>query len=198
MTVIAVASVGSRVEVDGETGFIDQVKHPSWWDENCPPPEAGDRLHVVVLDASREEPRFSALQRDIDMGRHLRDTEARDHPGRAGTAPQKAGSGGSPHMDSSPAAELQIHSVEDGGATPAVCIVRCMGGVVRTGQRFTTPPAVAVTGDPVLLSLDWIKCYERTVDFIHPPWNAKVGLSGSGVNSLTRGIILTALADEGP
>lgn len=82
VTVIAVASVGSRVEVvgsrvevDGGTGFIDQVKHPSWWDENCPPPKAGDRLHVVVLDASREEPRLSALQRDIDMGRHLRATE---------------------------------------------------------------------------------------------------------------------------
>ncbi|MFD4942244.1 hypothetical protein ACFWNT_06805 [Streptomyces sp. NPDC058409] len=74
VTVTSVASVGSRVEVDGEIGFIDQVQHPSWWDENCAPPKAGDRLHVVVLDASREEPRFSALQRDIDIARRLRGT----------------------------------------------------------------------------------------------------------------------------
>lgn len=72
VTVIAVAPVGSTVEADGETGFIDQVKHPSWWDEDTPPPQVGDELHVVVLDASREEPRFSALQRDTDIARRLR------------------------------------------------------------------------------------------------------------------------------
>ncbi|MER5279866.1 hypothetical protein ABT025_29585 [Streptomyces sp. NPDC002809] len=73
VTVIAVAAVGSKVDANGETGFIDQVKHPSWWDESSAPPRAGDRLHVVVLDASREEPRFSALQLDIDIARRLRD-----------------------------------------------------------------------------------------------------------------------------
>jgi ribosomal protein S1 len=75
VTVIAVAPVGAKVEVDGETGFIDQVKHPSWWDENTAAPKVGDRLHVVVLDASREPPRFSALQRDIEIARQLRDTD---------------------------------------------------------------------------------------------------------------------------
>jgi len=29
-------------------------------------------MHVVVLDASREPPRFSALERDIDIARRLR------------------------------------------------------------------------------------------------------------------------------
>ncbi|WP_406093390.1 hypothetical protein [Streptomyces sp. NBC_01013] len=74
VTVIAVAPVGSKVDAAGEIGFIDQVKHPSWWDESSPRPQVGDRLHVVVLDASREEPRFSALQPDIDIARRIRDT----------------------------------------------------------------------------------------------------------------------------
>ncbi|MEV0277487.1 hypothetical protein AB0I22_14035 [Streptomyces sp. NPDC050610] len=74
VTVVAVAPVGAKVDVDGATGFIDQVKHPSWWDENAAPPQVGDTLHVTVLDASREPPRLSALQRDIDIARRLRGT----------------------------------------------------------------------------------------------------------------------------
>ncbi|WP_405618551.1 hypothetical protein [Streptomyces sp. NBC_00076] len=77
VTVIAVASVGVQVEVDGGgVGFVDQVKHSSWWDENTAPPQVGDRLHVVVLDAGREPPRFSALQQDIDVARRLRSDDA--------------------------------------------------------------------------------------------------------------------------
>ncbi|MFJ6940560.1 hypothetical protein [Streptomyces sp. NPDC101132] len=76
VTVVGVAPVGARVEVDGMSGvfgFIDQVKHPSWWDASVPPPQEGDRLHVCVLDATREPyPRFSALQTDIDIARRLR------------------------------------------------------------------------------------------------------------------------------
>ncbi|MEV6836448.1 hypothetical protein AB0N17_18350 [Streptomyces sp. NPDC051133] len=73
MTVVAVASVGAAVETDGETGFIDQAKHPSWWDQNIAPPRVGDELHAVVLDAGREPPRLSALPRDIAIARRLRD-----------------------------------------------------------------------------------------------------------------------------
>jgi hypothetical protein len=73
VTVVAVAPVGAKVDADGETGFIDQVKHPSWWDQSIAPPQVGDRLHVVVLDASREPPRLSALQRDIEIARRFRD-----------------------------------------------------------------------------------------------------------------------------
>ncbi|MFI6146026.1 hypothetical protein [Streptomyces sp. NPDC051109] len=76
MTVVAVASVGAKVEVDGHAGvfgFVDQVKHPSWWDESVSPPRAGDKLHVCVLDSTREPyPRLSALQNDIDIARGLR------------------------------------------------------------------------------------------------------------------------------
>ncbi|MFI0818321.1 hypothetical protein ACH4TX_17700 [Streptomyces sp. NPDC021098] len=77
VTVVAVAPVGARVEVDGVTGFVDQVKHPSWWDESVAPVRDGDALHVVVLDADREPPRFSALQRDIDTARRLRADDGR-------------------------------------------------------------------------------------------------------------------------
>ncbi|MFD6968706.1 hypothetical protein [Streptomyces sp. NPDC059979] len=76
VTVVGVAPVGAKVEVDGSDGvfgFIDQVKHPSWWDENAAPPRAGDKLHVCVLDATREPfARLSALQNDIDIARRLR------------------------------------------------------------------------------------------------------------------------------
>ncbi|GGT09971.1 MULTISPECIES: hypothetical protein [Streptomyces] len=76
VTVVAVASVGAKVEVEGAEGvfgFIDQVKHPSWWDAEVAPPQAGDRLHVCVLDATREPfPRLSALQDDIAIARRRR------------------------------------------------------------------------------------------------------------------------------
>jgi hypothetical protein len=77
VTVVAVAPVGATVEMDGGgAGFVDQLKHPSWWDESTAPPQPGERLHVVVLDAGREPPRLSALQRDIDMARRLRSDDA--------------------------------------------------------------------------------------------------------------------------
>ncbi|MEV6753588.1 hypothetical protein [Streptomyces sp. NPDC051214] len=79
VTVRAVAPVGCFViidgQVDGREGFVDQAKHPSWWTD-APPPRAGDRLHVVVLDASRNPPRLSALTSDIEIARRLRAREA--------------------------------------------------------------------------------------------------------------------------
>lgn len=74
VTVTAVAPVGAKVEGGGISGFIDQVKHPSWWDVSITPPQVGDEIHVVVLDADREPPRFSALERDINIARKLRET----------------------------------------------------------------------------------------------------------------------------
>ncbi|MEF2529420.1 MULTISPECIES: hypothetical protein [Streptomyces] len=76
MTIVAVAPFGSKADVDGigVFGFIDQVKHPSWWDESVVPPRAGDRLHVCVLDPTREPyPRLSALHDDIAIARRLRE-----------------------------------------------------------------------------------------------------------------------------
>ncbi|GGZ55993.1 hypothetical protein GCM10010344_22390 [Streptomyces bluensis] len=70
--VTGVATVGARVDINGEEGFVDQVKHPSWWSEEVEPPKVGDHLRVVVLDASRTPPRLSALSRDIENARRLR------------------------------------------------------------------------------------------------------------------------------
>lgn len=79
--ITAVASVGSQVDVaeSGATGFIDQVKHPSWRSADTRPPQVGDRLHVVVLDDSRTPLRLSALQQDIDIARTLRKRGHRDN-----------------------------------------------------------------------------------------------------------------------
>ncbi|MEU5036668.1 hypothetical protein [Streptomyces rubiginosohelvolus] len=73
--ITAVASAGSQVDADGITGFIDQVKHPSWWSEDVQPPQVGDHLHTVVLDDTRDPPRLSALQSDIETARALRRRE---------------------------------------------------------------------------------------------------------------------------
>ncbi|MEU2247325.1 hypothetical protein [Streptomyces sp. NPDC019224] len=169
VTVTGVAPVGSRVEADGVTGFIDQVKHPSWWDEDAAPPRVGDRLHVVVLDASRKPPRFSALQRDIDRARGSR---------RA--------------VDDS-AGELQIYSVEKRGAGTAVCVARCVGGVVRAGADFGVRLTDgAAGGAPVVLRLDRIERDGQTAESLHPPYGAIVRLSGDGVGLLKKGVVLTA------
>ncbi|MFF0478899.1 hypothetical protein [Streptomyces sp. NPDC004284] len=75
VVVTAVAAVGSQVDAAGVTGFIDQVKHPSWWSADVSPPQLGDRLQAVVLDDSRNPPRLSALRSDIEIARALRERE---------------------------------------------------------------------------------------------------------------------------
>ncbi|MCX4538473.1 hypothetical protein [Streptomyces sp. NBC_01669] len=64
---------GARA-TDGHDGFIDQTKHPSWWSDT-PRAAVGDRMRAVVLDATRNPPRFSALPSDIRTARTLRHTE---------------------------------------------------------------------------------------------------------------------------
>lgn len=91
-------------------------------------------------------------------------------------------------METEPAqGRLQIYSVEERGAAYATCIVRCVGGIARTGQRFNA--AADSPGEEVSITLDKIIRYGRTVDFIDPPHNAKVEFSGPGVIVLTRGVI---------
>lgn len=71
-TITAVMPYGSEVDANGTSAFIDLAKHPSWRSRDVPAPEVGDRLHTVVLDASRTPPRLSALQEDIEIARVLR------------------------------------------------------------------------------------------------------------------------------
>ena len=84
--------------------------------------------------------------------------------------------------------KLQIYSVEDRGPTHATCVVRCVGGVARTGHRFTTNSAPDSLGENISITLTRIIRYGETVDFVDPPHNAKVDFSGEGVSVLERGV----------
>lgn len=83
---------------------------------------------------------------------------------------------------------LQVYEVEYGDDHGGVCVVRCLSGVVRTGQLFLSPttatpgPAPAVT-----LTATRIECYGREVPFLDPPHTARVTLSGGPITGLTRG-----------
>lgn len=95
--------------------------------------------------------------------------------------------------------KLQIYSVEESSETAAICIVRCVGGIVRTGQVFSAE-APAVTADAgISLTLTAIDRYGREVELFDPPHAAKVHLSGPGASLLGRGLILVAgdAADPG-
>jgi hypothetical protein len=79
---------------------------------------------------------------------------------------------------------IQIYSVEERDASAATCVVRCVGGVVRSGRWFADGDG----SSPVLL--DWIDRYQRRVDFIDPVHSAKVHLSGEAVAALAKGVVL--------
>ncbi|MFF8845850.1 hypothetical protein ACF08N_24545 [Streptomyces sp. NPDC015127] len=80
---------------------------------------------------------------------------------------------------------LQIHTVEPVDARTAECVVRCVGGTARPGQRY----------DGGRLRLDRIDRYGRHVDLVHPPHSAKVRLSGDGVARLR---LRSVVATHGP
>lgn len=85
--------------------------------------------------------------------------------------------------------KLQIHSVEDRGPAHATCIVRCVGGVARVGHRFTVDSAPDSSVADSSITLARIIRYNRTVDLVDPPHNAKVDFSGEGARALVRGVI---------
>ncbi|MGW2208212.1 hypothetical protein [Streptomyces sp. NPDC001781] len=85
------------------------------------------------------------------------------------------------------AAGLQVWSVEEKTLDTAVCVVRCVGDIVRVGQKFQE---VQEFMGP--LTLVRILRYQKDVDFVDPPHSAKVHLSGAAVSVLERGTVLTA------
>ncbi|MET7296791.1 hypothetical protein ABZS79_32640 [Streptomyces griseoloalbus] len=94
--------------------------------------------------------------------------------------------------------KLQIYSVEERLGDSTVCVVRCVGGVVRPGRQFTTaPPSDAAEADQHV-TLEEIYRYGATVDFIDPPHNAKVVFSGPGVTILARGVTLVSEEQKTP
>lgn len=97
------------------------------------------------------------------------------------------------------AERLQVYSVEEASETAAVCIVRCVGGVVRVGQTFAVEghplrPG-SVGAGPGHIALMALNRYGRSVDFIDPPRAAKVRLSGPGVSLLAPGVALTFVGE---
>ncbi|MGZ0200462.1 hypothetical protein ACNFR7_09770 [Streptomyces sp. RM1] len=101
-------------------------------------------------------------------------------------------------MDETCAAKLQIYSVEEETATTAICIVRCVGGAAHAGQQFEVMSGVERDGGASCMKLDWIRRYEKPTNFLEPPHNAKVHLSGEGVEELKRGVIIEAVASKNP
>ncbi|MFS4097689.1 hypothetical protein [Streptomyces sp. AF1A] len=99
-------------------------------------------------------------------------------------------------MDDNYAAQLQIYSMEENSVTTAVCIVRCVGGIARTGQQFVSLPGVDGGGNHSRLTLDWIHRYERPVDFLEPPHSAKVHFSSREFIDLKKGVVITAVETE--
>lgn len=94
---------------------------------------------------------------------------------------------------------IQIESLEESSDTGGTCIVRCVGGVPRVGDVFTSDE-ISGRGHPqVRLTLDRIERYEgRFVEFFDPPHAARIHVSGEGVGLLTRGSIITSAAESVP
>ncbi|WP_330459536.1 hypothetical protein OIB37_23295 [Streptomyces sp. NBC_00820] len=89
-------------------------------------------------------------------------------------------------------ARLQIHSVAERGTSSATCVVRCVSGVVRVGQRFGVGPDGGTRDDAPLVTLEGIVRI-RPVDFVDPPHSAKVRVTGEAVALLERGSVITAV-----
>ncbi|MEU3078575.1 hypothetical protein [Streptomyces laurentii] len=78
--------------------------------------------------------------------------------------------------------QLQIHEIEDDGPDRARCVVRCVGGVVRTGDHL----------DGGRLTVERIHRYRSvTVDALTPPHAALVLLSGPGVPDLRPWLVVS-------
>jgi hypothetical protein len=85
------------------------------------------------------------------------------------------------------AVELNVEYVESTLEGAAMCVVRCLAGVAEPGLRLTVK-----TDSSVDLQLDWIKRYERLVDILDPPHNAKIQVSGRGSETLGKGAKLVS------
>ncbi|MFF4753453.1 hypothetical protein ACWD5R_09615 [Streptomyces sp. NPDC002514] len=99
-------------------------------------------------------------------------------------------------MDDRNLDKLQIYAVEEADHQSATCIVRCVGGIVRPGQRFDVgSPSADHSNERSQIVLDWIDRYGNRVDFVDPPHNAKVHFSGSGVSLLEKGVTITSVGE---
>ncbi|MET9757599.1 hypothetical protein ABZ016_00845 [Streptomyces sp. NPDC006372] len=89
--------------------------------------------------------------------------------------------------------KLQIYAVEAMAPLSATCIVRCVGGLVRPGRRFSIGSADEVSGERFHIMLNWIDRYEHRVDYFDPPHSARVHFSGSGAFLLKKGLTIISV-----
>lgn len=94
---------------------------------------------------------------------------------------------------------FQIESVEQSSDIGGICIVRCVGGMPRVGDVFTSDESFRLGHLKVRITLDRIERYEgRFVEFFDPPHAARIHVSGEGVGLLTRWSIITSAAESVP
>ncbi|SOD62535.1 hypothetical protein SAMN06297387_106112 [Streptomyces zhaozhouensis] len=90
--------------------------------------------------------------------------------------------------------ELAVEHVESTQEGSAVCVVRCLSGVVEPGTLVLAGTDAEAPAQDGTLRIDWIKRYERMVDILDPPHNAKVQLSGPTVSYVRHGTRLRSTA----
>ncbi|MGW0393150.1 hypothetical protein ACWDYJ_20080 [Streptomyces sp. NPDC003042] len=89
-------------------------------------------------------------------------------------------------------AELQVYEVQEADVAGGVCVVRCVGGVARTGQVYAVGES--------RLGLRRIEWYGRPAGFVHlldAGHSARVHLTGAIVALLTKGQVLTSVPPGG-
>ncbi|GAA2221691.1 hypothetical protein GCM10010232_02500 [Streptomyces amakusaensis] len=83
---------------------------------------------------------------------------------------------------------LQIHEVERQTPSGAICVVRCVGGLVLLGQLFTTDTPSRPADTPLRLELARIERYPGVLaESLDPPHAARVHLTGEHAERLLLG-----------
>ncbi|MGW5420578.1 hypothetical protein [Streptomyces sp. NPDC003943] len=87
--------------------------------------------------------------------------------------------------------KLQVHSIEQRDDYGGVCVVRCIGGVVRMGQAFL----IEHGQHPRSLTLERIERYRQPVEFFDPPHSALIYLSGGPLTGIHEGTVLVGMPE---
>ncbi|MFE1951974.1 hypothetical protein ACFW9D_16060 [Streptomyces sp. NPDC059524] len=90
-------------------------------------------------------------------------------------------------------AEAESESEAEGDEDEVVCVVWCVGGVVRVGDVFAVD---GVVGE-ARWAVSRIDRYGRPVEMFDPPHGARVILVGGPRRGLGRGVVLVALGGDG-
>ncbi|MFJ5304862.1 hypothetical protein [Streptomyces sp. NPDC088350] len=91
-------------------------------------------------------------------------------------------------------ARISIEGIEEAAVDRALCVVRCVEGVVSPGDMFDTATSADGANGRVALLVTRIWRYGRPVELLDPPHSAKVELAGEGTLSLSGVTHLTITA----